>query len=203
MPTSDREDERKRLAGVYAGMTDGQLDELDDHAHTLTEVARQTLEAEIERRDLHFTRAASAPVSMLELQDLKTIRKFRDLPEALLAKGLIESAGIQCFLADDNIVRMDWFISNFVGGIKLQVYPRDEELALEVLDQPIPEKFDFQGSEKFEQPRCPRCCSLDIAYESLNKPIAYASAYLGMPIPVKQDSWKCATCGREWEERAG
>lgn len=134
---------------------------------------------------------------------LRTVRQFRDLPEALLAKGFIESAGIPCFLADDNIVRMDWFISNFVGGIKLKVYPNDERAALDLLDQPIPNSIDFEsvsGESSYEQPRCPRCYSLDIAYQNLNKPIAYTSAYLGVPIPLKQNSWKCSTCGCEWEE---
>ena len=42
-----------------------------------------------------------------------TIRAFRDLPEALLAKGSLESAGIDCFLVDDNMVRLDWFMVEF------------------------------------------------------------------------------------------
>ena len=57
----------------------------------------------------------------MEVRELVTIRQFRDLPEALLAKGSLESAGIECFLADENLVRLDWFISNFIGGIKLKV----------------------------------------------------------------------------------
>ena len=190
--------ERERMAATYAAMSDAELDRLDEQAHTLTTPARKALEAEIERRELHFVRAA--PVNVVQAQDLKTIRQFRDLPEALLAKGLLESAGLTCFLADDNIVRMDWFISNFVGGIKLQVRPEDESAALDVLAQPIPDEFDFQGAEKYEQPRCPKCYSLDIAYEDINKPIAYTSAYLGVPLHLKQNSWKCHTCGCQWQE---
>ena len=53
-----------------------------------------------------------------------TLRQFRDLPEALLAKGSLESAGIQVYLVDDNMIRMDWFISNLLGGIKLNVRAR-------------------------------------------------------------------------------
>ena len=75
---------------------------------------------------------------MVEWEDLVILRQFRDLPEALLAKGSLASAGIESFLADDNMVRMDWFISNLVGGIKLCVRPEDAEAALEMLEQPIP-----------------------------------------------------------------
>ena len=39
--------------------------------------------------------------------ELVTLRHFRDVPEALLAKGKLESAGIACALADGNLVRMD------------------------------------------------------------------------------------------------
>ena len=76
----------------------------------------------------------------VEFQKLITIRKFRDLPEALLAKGSLDSAGIESFLGDDNIVRLDWFISNLIGGIKLRVRPEDLEAAEEILNQPIPEE---------------------------------------------------------------
>jgi len=40
---------------------------------------------------------------------LIVVAQYRDLPEALLAKGKLESAGIECTMTDDNIVRMDWF----------------------------------------------------------------------------------------------
>ena len=59
------------------------------------------------------------PRQELDVRNLVSIRQFRDLPEALLAKGCLESAGIECFFRDDNLVRLDWFISNFIGGIKL------------------------------------------------------------------------------------
>jgi len=192
--------ERERLARMYSTMSDAELDRLDEQAHTLTTPAREALEAEMERRERHSSSQAAIPYDELEVQRLRTVRQFRDLPEALLTKGLLESAGISCFLANENIVRMDWFISNFVGGIRLQVRPEDVSTALQVLDQPIPENIDFQGAENYEQPRCPKCYSLDIAYADINKPIAYTSAYLGVPLPLKQSSWKCSTCGREWEE---
>jgi hypothetical protein len=54
------------------------------------------------------------------MQSLVIAGSFRDLPEQLLASGALESAGIECFLADDNMVRMEWFISNLIGGIKIK-----------------------------------------------------------------------------------
>src|SRR5437868_9654876 len=105
------------------------------------------------------------PFEMNEPSQLLTIRRFRDLPEALLAKGSLESAGIECLLLDDNMVRLDWFISNFIGGIKLQVDLEDADIAIEVLDEPVPEVFDIEGVGEYKQPRCPKCQSVNISFE--------------------------------------
>ena len=136
----------------------------------------------------------------LELRPLATVRKFRDLPEALLAKGRLESAGIESFINEENIVRMDWFFSNLVGGIKLKVKPEDVKAAQEILDQPIPEGFDIEGVGQYQQPRCPKCHSLDISFEELNKSVAYATAWVGVPVPLRSNTWKCHACGQEWQE---
>ena len=129
-----------------------------------------------------------------------TIRQFRDLPEALLAKGSLESAGIECALGDDNMVRLDWFISNFIGGVKLRVQPEDAQVAEEVLTQPIPENFDVSGIGAYEQPHCPKCQSLDVTFQELNKPVAYVSSYFGVPIPLRRRAWCCKSCKAEWED---
>ena len=113
-----------------------------------------------------------------------SIRRFRDLPEALLAKGSLEASGIECFLTDDNMVRMDWFISNRLGGVKLAVNQEDVEAANAILDEPMPETLDVEGFGEYEQPRCPECQSLDVNFEQLNRKVAYTSAWLGVPIPL-------------------
>jgi len=143
-----------------------------------------------------------APDGELELRNLVTIRKFRDLPEALLAKGSLESAGIEAVLTDDNIVRLDWFWSNLMGGITLNVDPQDVEVANSILDQPIPEGFDVAGVGQYQQPRCPRCQSLDVSFRELDRPVAYVSAYLNVPIPLRRRAWRCHACQGEWEDDA-
>lgn len=142
-------------------MKDGELQKLARHAESLTELAWDALEDELERRHLEFFEEDSAvePHETLALRELVTVRQFRDLPEALLAKGSLESAGIECFLADENLVRLDWFISNFIGGIKLNVHPADEAIARKLLDEPILEGLYVQGVGLYEQPRCPKCQS--------------------------------------------
>ena len=193
--------ERRRLADNYAGMTDGELQRLARSAESLTELAWDALEDEMDRRHLESPEEpAPEQRQEIEVRELVTIRQFRDLPEALLAKGSLESAGIECFLADENLVRLDWFISNFIGGIKLNVRAADAENAQKLLDEPILEGLYVQGIGLYEQPRCPQCQSLDVNFQELDRPIAYMSAFLRVPMPVQRPAWRCHSCDAEWAD---
>jgi hypothetical protein len=74
-------------------------------------------------------------------QQFVKVFQFRDLSEALVIKGLLESSGIKCLLGDENTVRMDWFWSNAIGGVKLWVRAEDEDAARSLL-RSAPEKMD-------------------------------------------------------------
>jgi hypothetical protein len=193
--------ERRRLVANYASMTDGELQRLARNAESLTELAWDALEDEMERRHLEYSDDAVPEARQeMEMRELVTIRQFRDLPEALLAKGSLESAGIPCFLADENLVRLDWFISNFIGGIKLNVRSADVENAHKLLNEPILEGLYVHGVGLYEQPRCPKCQSLDVNFQELDRPIAYMTAFLHVPIPVQRTGWRCHACDAEWQD---
>jgi hypothetical protein len=197
----ENERERRRLAANYASMTDGELQRLARSSESLTDLAWDALEDEMDRRHLECSDdPGPEPHSEMEVQELITIRQFRDLPEALLAKGSLESAGIECFLADENLVRLDWFISNFIGGIKLKVRAPDADNAQKLLDEPILEGLYVQGIGLYEQPRCPKCQSLDVNFQELDRPIAYMTAFLHVPIPVQRPAWRCHACDAEWAD---
>jgi len=197
------EEERVRIAGVYSAMSDEELGQIAESGDELSAAAQEAFRAEVARRGLKMEIAPPRGEDVFEFNETVTLRQFRDLPEALLAKGSLESAGIEAYLVDDNMIRMDWFISNLLGGIKLKVRAEDAEAASEILNQPIPEMLDVEGVGNFEQPKCPRCQSLDITYEELNKEFSYLTAYAGVPIPVYKKGWTCHACGNEWEEQGG
>jgi len=199
VPNLDESRERLRLAETYARMTDGELQNLARNPESLTEPAWEALEDEMDRRHLEAPAEEPEPREQINLRNLVTIRQFRDLPEALLAKGSLESAGIECFLRDDNLVRLDWFISNFVGGIKLCVDPEDVGNAQKLLDEPILEGLYVHGVGLYEQPRCPKCQSLDVSFQELD-PAAYLSMAVNVPIPFHRDGWRCRACHAEWED---
>lgn len=197
------ERERQRLEALYARMSDGELQNLAQDAGSLTEIAIQALSQEAQRRGLDIALAElQIAQDVVEQRELTVIRQFRDMPEALLAKGLLESAGLECFLVDDNLVRLDWFISNGVGGIKIAVKEEDAKAAVEILEQPIPEGFEVEGTEAYQQPHCPRCGSIDISHEgNIDKRFALPALFMaGLPLPVPRNVWKCNSCGAQWRE---
>jgi hypothetical protein len=146
MESTDQEKELQRMTELYSSMPDAKLQELAKDSAELTDLAHTALKAEINRRGLK-TVSEGLPMQTdpVEEPELTTIRRFRDLPEAILAKGLLESAGIECYLADDNIVRLDWFLSNAIGNMRLQVKPADAETAIEILDQ-LPTDISEDGA---------------------------------------------------------
>jgi hypothetical protein len=202
MTMPDHEAERARLAGVYSAMSDEELKRIGESGDELTVAAQEALLAEASKRGFMLTIAPprTENADAVEFDEFVTLRQYRDLPEALLAKGSLESAGIEALLADDNLIRLDWFYSNLLGGIKLKVRAEDAEAADEILNQPIPEIVEVEGVGEYQQPKCPRCQSLDVSFQELNEFLSYGSAYLGVPIPVYKKAWTCQACGNEWEE---
>ena len=220
MAVIDPERERQRLTEFYSGQMDGELEKVAAVAYDLTDLAREVLRAELTKRGLNVELVEQRPVppalpgdpppepeplpsevaaaEEVELRNMVVIRRFRDLPEALLAKGSLHSAGIACELVDDNIVRMDWLWSNSMGGVKLVVAAEDAAAAEEILSQPIPEEIDVPGIGEYQQPHCPKCNSLDVNFQEPD-PAAYVSLWL-VPIPFHRRAWRCHACHAEWED---
>lgn len=149
MAMIDPEQERARLTHVYSQQTDEQLKEIASHGGDLTDAAKQSLQAELSRRGLTNDSPeefADTNQADLAFRNLITVRSFWNLLEAELAKGALEAAGIECFLFDDNMVRMDWFNANAIGGVKLRVDRGNVDDANRILDESIlDEESEIQG----------------------------------------------------------
>lgn len=137
--TMEKENERARLERVYAGKSDLELAELLESADSLTDEAWSALEVELTKRGMELP--PNRPVGQPKKEERKVsgplvmVRRFRDLPDAFVAKSVLDSAEIDSFLADENMIRIDWFISNLLGGVKLMVRPEDAETAAALLDE--------------------------------------------------------------------
>jgi Putative prokaryotic signal transducing protein len=187
------------FADLYRPMSEVELQDLLADWHSLVPEARSALAAEFATRHLEFIEPAPPVDTPPEYRDLITIRRYRDLSEALVARAVVESAGIFCFLKDENLVRLEWQISNFIGGIRLQVAARDVDAANDILSQPIPNEIVIPDQPDFVQPRCPRCTSTDISWERQDRRAALASLYLlSLPLPRGSESWRCNSCDLRW-----
>lgn len=138
---------------------------------------------------------------------LVTIRRFRDVPDALLAKSVLESAEIECFLADDIVVRMNWFWSYAVGQIKVRVRDSDAAASDEILNanKKPPESIDFGAAAVYEQSRCPNCQSFDLWHDELAR-AAYITLLIFWffsfipAIPFRRTGWRCRNCDSFFSE---
>jgi Putative prokaryotic signal transducing protein len=100
----------------------------------------------VEKRDAEVaTRRPSEEAS--EDDRPVVLRRYRDMPAAFVEKSVLEDAGVECFLQDDNVVRMDWLWSNAMGGIKLIVREKDAEEAEKILNQGPPAEQPGEGGE--------------------------------------------------------
>lgn len=166
----------------YAAMSETELMELARAYDSLVEPAQAALRAEFARRNLEPP-LLDEPET-IEPRDLVTIERFRDLPAADLARGLLDAAGIPAWVQDDHLVRMDWFYSNAIGGLRLQVERADAEAAREILDQPMPKTIELSDGGAFAQPQCPKCGSIEIGTENFSRGTL----------------WLCNACGARWKE---
>ena len=148
MTAHDSEHERQRLAEVYAGKADEELISLAEEGASLTDVARTALRHELNRRRIHHpVRESLPPPHEVELPSVVTLRQFLTVQEAVMAKSILDSAGIESFLADENVISMNWLWSNALGGVKLQVRKADVAVASELLEQKLSEAASAESDE--------------------------------------------------------
>jgi hypothetical protein len=143
MDTSDTENERWRLARLYGSMTADEVGKLAADAGSLSDAAKWALKVDLARRGLPTKLEEKAPPMEAGTRSrLVTLRQYMTLPEALVSKSILDSAGIESFLGDQNIIRLDWFLSNALGGVKLRVREEDAEEAAALLNQSRPVASD-------------------------------------------------------------
>lgn len=63
------------------------------------------------------------------------------MPDAFLFRSILDSAAIESYLVDENLIRVDWLWCDLLGRIKPCVRNADAEAALNLLEQDVMEKF--------------------------------------------------------------
>ncbi len=79
------------------------------------------------------------------MEKLITLTTFEYPHESYIIKSKLESEGIYVFLKDELTIQADNFVSNAIGGVKLQVRENDVDKATEIL-----KLFDVHISQPYE-----------------------------------------------------
>ena len=130
-----------------------------------------------------------------------TLWRYRDLSEALIAQSKLAGEGVESFLTEEDVLRMNWYWSNAFGGVRLWVREDQSEAALAALGEEIPATFTAEEvGEEYHQPLCPKCGSRDVSFNSFHRGVALAALWLfSIPVPIPAKGWKCEDCGTTWK----
>jgi len=138
----DLDDFRRR----YAELSDEALLELD--RDELVDLARDCYDAELARRGLHRS-SSSPPVTEVQDQgELIEAARFTSSSEADLARALLESAAIPCYVENEIAGKT----LRVTDGLRLFVPVSLVENAREILDAPVSEEELIAQAEAEPEP---------------------------------------------------
>jgi hypothetical protein len=119
-------------------------------------------------------------------QEFYTLGAFEYPADVQIIKGKLESEGIPVFLKDENTINTDPLISQAIGGVKLQVYSRDRDRALNIYNEIRSYALDNSGNLII----CPNCkAQRSEVYYSRNGLINRLFPFL------EKKKYKCLNCG--------
>jgi len=200
MATLDPVEESLRLRELYARLTEEELQAAADEAYELTDIAKQTVQAEILARGLHIRLKEAPPTPGFNETndfdpsdlDLVVVQRVWDLAEARQAKRILEDARIPSYFGPDNLENADDLTSSFENGIDLKVRDVDNQFALQTLSRSLPPEAT-PGGENYVAV-CPKCHSDEIVFQDLDTSQHPASAF------DAKFNWSCDACGYRWKD---
>ncbi len=202
MDDLDPIEESRRLQERYARLSDDELEAVADEGYDLADLARQALQAEIRARGLHIQlRSAPAPSESDPVTndfdpsdlDLVVVNRVWDLAEARQIKGILDDAGIPSYLGPDNVDNLDMFKGKFDGGVDVKARYVDNQRALQAISRSSPPDSNVQTDYV---PRCPKCHSPEIVFQSLDS----GSATTSNSAFDSSFNWSCDACGQRWKD---
>jgi len=142
-----------------------------------------------------------------------TVLTFNYPSEVAIIRSRLESEGIECFVQDELTVQVNPFISNAIGGIKLQVRESDLEQTIEILketgyikteDGKQPEKFVHLSNlpmKNEENIKCPSCGSEEVSKTKKAGWLFLITSLLLFitPTPFLSKKYHCFDCGNEFK----
>jgi hypothetical protein len=116
-----------------------------------------------------------------------------DSEKAREVMGVLETAGIECYLGPENVATVDEYKGDYAGGVEIKVMKfqaRHAQDGLRAVLPPEPEEDAAEG-DAFTI-RCPKCNSAEVILQGFVEEPGQHSK-LGT-----KNSWACDACGHEW-----
>jgi hypothetical protein len=126
---TDPLEEWRRLKEHYGRLRGEELQSLLEESSQLTDIAKETLRAEISSRGLRVQVKDTHPPVEDDFDtaglDLVMVKRLWDASEARRAKAFLNDLGIPCYFGPDNVESVDALPPDFEDGVDLKVYEAD------------------------------------------------------------------------------
>ena len=136
---------------------------------------------------------------------LITITSFTNYLEAHIAKGRLEAEGIKTFLADKHYISMVWYLSDALGGIRIQVLEKDQDKAQKIISAHLNGEYEEELNQEFssiESNSCPKCHSDNFKSQYstiLTLFLIFSLGSLGFIFPIRKSNHTCHRCEYQWK----
>lgn len=135
-----------------------------------------------------------------------TIASFTGPLEAHIAKGRLETEGVPAFIAHEHHIWAAWFLSNALGGVKIQVLATDHDKAKQIMDAHINGEYEEDLKQEFtalKDNACLKCSSTNftsiLSRGLLSLDILFLGL-LGIIFPLQKNTHICQHCNHKWKD---
>lgn len=132
-------------------------------------------------------------------QKLVVIAEYRDLSQAGLAQSNLKAQGIECYLADQYMVGINWLFSTALDRIKLKVPECDAVRAHEILCRFECASTEGLDNELPSEATCPHCGSTENITQNTTGKFAAITLLFSLPLFFFIKRNRCVECGHKWK----
>lgn len=143
------------------------------------------------------------------MNNLKTLITFTFPQDAHLAKGYLESEGVETHIKDELTAQVNNFYSNAIGGVKLQVNENAYENGIRILqkggyinsgDTKDETNIEIVSLDRSTNKKiCPFCKSNNIGKKKEPNIFTIILLFFSIVFPIFTRSYICYDCHKTWK----